>query len=214
MPQLTVTPAKAIRMGIEQRLETLHTHMPGQIVKWSQRTGRANVQPLLMVHFKNQASATPLPVISNVPVEFPRSGTSYIKLPMAVGDLVTLHFAERSLDNWLQSGGLVMPTKLDKFALKDAIATPGVYPFNRPLAYRGADGSLELGNGPGFLEITAAGKFKLALGPNELLTILSALLTTLAGATVVDPSAGPLPFSPTVITALTNAKAQIEAMKG
>lgn len=215
MSSQTPNLAKSILDGVERRLETLHTCMPGVIVSYNPATGLANIKPQLQIQYVSESQPTPLPVIPNVPVVFPRSQGAYLRLPLSPGDTVMLHFSERSLDTWLTSGGDVMPSKLHKFNLKDAIATPGLTPLNKPLVFKGAADSLELGNSLAYIEITKDGKFKVKNFAADLFTVLDSLLQTLISATVIDPiGPTPLPFSPADITALTSLKVQLEALKG
>lgn len=118
---------------IDARLAELHTCMPAKVVKVDVAAAKCDVQPLLKRTYGDETTVK-LPVITNVPISFYRAGKSFISLPVHVGDIVELRFAERSLDIWLEKGGEVDPLDPRKFDLSDAIAYPGVYPYNDPPA--------------------------------------------------------------------------------
>jgi protein gp138 len=64
-----------------------------------------------------------------VPVAYMQGGGFFISVPLAVGDVVTLQFAERSLDQWLQtarkgSQRAVIPGDLGLHPLEGALALP------------------------------------------------------------------------------------------
>jgi hypothetical protein len=69
------------------------------------------------------------------------AGAYKITFPVAAGDIVLLCFAQTSLDNWLQLGGVVDPQDSRKFDLSDAIAIPGLLSFNQATS-QVADGAL------------------------------------------------------------------------
>jgi hypothetical protein len=69
------------------------------------------------------------PVVPMVPVGYMQGGGFFVSLPLAVGDIVLLVFAERSLDAWIESarrGGQtqVVPGDLSMHTLQGAVALP------------------------------------------------------------------------------------------
>ena len=124
-------------MAIESMLADLHTCMPGRVEEYDAAKQMATVKPLLkrrIVHQDGSELLESLPSIPNVPISFMRSANFFLSFPIAVGDIVTLHFAERSLDNYLEGTG--EDTDPDEFRmhdLADAIAVPGFYPFKKPI---------------------------------------------------------------------------------
>lgn len=124
-------------MAIESHLADLHTCMPGKVVEYSKETQKADIKPLLkrrIVHENGEELLESLPVLPDVPISFMRSAGFFLSFPIEPGDLVTIHFAERSLDNYLSGRG--EDTDPDEFRmhdLADAIAVPGFYPFRNPI---------------------------------------------------------------------------------
>jgi hypothetical protein len=150
-----------INSALDAALSDLHTHLPGRVESYDPATGLASVVPLLKRKYAADDAAIELPVIPGVPVMHPRAGNAWVKLPIAAGDMVLLEFSERSLDRWLEKGGVVDPEDPAKFSLNDAVAYPGLYPKPSALAQKGATTSLEIVNGNTVIEITAGGTVKI-----------------------------------------------------
>jgi len=131
---MTRTPdlATVIKAAIERRLEDVFVCLPGRIVLYDPATQMAQVQPLIKYPAPGQGTYL-LPIIINVPVLFPRSSICYFSFPLLPGDLVTLIFADKSLDKFLQLGMEVDPEDNRIHYLNDAYAFPGGYPFTLPI---------------------------------------------------------------------------------
>lgn len=112
------------------RFADLHTCMPGRIESYEYSTQRAQVKPLLKRALKSGAQIE-YPVITGVPVLFPCTPSTGITFPVNIGDLVLLLFSEKSLDNWVFSGGVSDTDKARLHDLSDAIAIPGIISFNQ-----------------------------------------------------------------------------------
>jgi len=128
----TPTMADSIKAAIERRLETVFVCLPGRVTLYDAATQKAEIQPLTKYSPPGQSPDLP-PIISNVPVLFPRSTTAYFTFPLLPGDLVTLFFADKSLDKYLQLGIEYDPQDPRIHDLNDAFAFPGGYPFNLPV---------------------------------------------------------------------------------
>ena len=205
---------QVIQQGIEQALANVHTTMPGKVVAYNTAESTVDVQP----HFKRKYvgfDAQTLPVIPRVPIAWPRFGNAWIRIPIKVGDYVQLQFAERSLDRWMSRGEPTDPEFPAKHALADAIAVPGLHPATAPLTAKGADTSLEIANGTGYIEITSAGRFKFENAAAELLTELINLLAQMTAAANIQvvPATGTGTFSVAVLAQLAIIKTKLEALK-
>ena len=126
-----------LTLAIKSFLFDLHTCMPGKVVEYDAKTQKADIKPLLKrltVHEGGEELLEELPVLPDVPVHFQRGGGFFLTFPLVPGDLVELHFQERSIDNYLSGEG--EDTDPDEFRhhdLSDAIAVPGFYPFKRAI---------------------------------------------------------------------------------
>jgi hypothetical protein len=201
-------------LALDQGLANVHTCTPAYVVSYDESTQTATVQPTLQRVYVGQAPVD-LPQILQVPVVFPRVANAWLRLPIAKGDLVELRFSERSLDAWSQSDGA---TPLDpgiphRFHLSDAIATPGLYPQGQAIQALGAQTSVELSNAGAWLEITSAGKFKLANGTAELFQTLQSLVNHLIGLTSINCVVGaPVTLNPATIAQLQDDLTNLEAL--
>ncbi len=105
-------------------------------------------------------------VIYNVPVAWHRAGDAFIVLPLKPGHLVTLIFSDKSLEKWLNSGGVVDPEDTRSHHVSDAVAIPGGYPFSDPLAINNDD-DIIISNG------TGAGRTEMRIKPNGHLQVIN-----------------------------------------
>lgn len=124
-----LTLADILQQAMDSVLSTVHTCLPGRIEKYDYVTQKAEVKPLLKRKF-DDGDEIELPVLTDVPVIMPRSSIASITFPIKKGDLVLLLFSERAIGDWLINGGMVTPISERRFDLSDAIAIPGLYPFN------------------------------------------------------------------------------------
>jgi hypothetical protein len=164
------SPAQVINDAIEGALLEVHTAMPGIVVAYDPAKQVADIQPCFKRKYKD-GRVVALPVISSVPVCFPRAGKAWVILPLQAGDPVTLHFMERALDSWTTQGGVVDPDEPRHHDLSDAIAVPGPAPFNAPATVTDPT-AIIIQNDKSQIIITPDGKFKIKNDSNELLDVL------------------------------------------
>lgn len=141
----------ALEQAIEAAVSDVNTTVPGTIVSFDASRNRAVVRPSLP---KRLADGTELaaPDIHEVPVQWPTaSGGVLFTMPIRPGDGVTLHFAQRALDEWL-TGDATAPQDPRRYDLTDAVAVPGlraampaVDPDNIVLAMEGTTITVEPG---------------------------------------------------------------------
>ena len=179
------TLASVIKTGIENRLKDLHTAMPGIVETFDAVLQTATIQPAVKRVFKLDTGTkevlTPsnLPLLINVPVQFPRGGGFSLTFPVAKGDECLLVFCERSFDNWHKFGTVREPGARRFHSLSDATAfvglssipnkVPNYDPTNMELKKDDgsvvlsikADGGLRQENTNGFTELQPDGKFNI-----------------------------------------------------
>ncbi len=135
----TRTPAleEVLRVAVDSGLGDTHTAMPGRVEKYDAEKQKADVKPLLkrtVVNDDGTEETESLPVITDVPIMFPRAGGFFITFPVEKGDFVLLVFCERSIDIWTAGDGSeVDPIDLRMHDLSDAVAFPCFYPFHKSL---------------------------------------------------------------------------------
>lgn len=161
-----------VELILQNRLNEFHTCIPGRIVEYDATKQEATVQPLIKRRYydagPNADGIQEQPPIVAVPVVFPSAGTGILSFPVKVGDIVLILFSERSLDNWLFSDGasLIDPQDHRQFNYSDAIAIPGIYPFQKALGGSTTDVELRMNSG-------TASECKVALKPNGDVVITS-----------------------------------------
>lgn len=218
-----------IKMAIEARITDVHVALPAIVQKYDPKKQVVDVQPALKKKYSD-GTVTNLPLISNVPVQFPRSGMGYLHIPLKKNDYVMLVFQERSIDNFMLKGGVVDPEDFRKHHLADAVALAGFWPQGSEL--EGEADKVDLVNGEAMVRLLEDGKTligKKGNTPNEpvvlglvlkqyledLHTKLGAILDTLiAGDFLLVTSPGnPTAPNPAKIATLTQLKADLEALK-
>jgi hypothetical protein len=132
MPPPAPTLDGFVRGVIQQMLGDMRVAQPARVVSYDPIMQAVDVQPLLKTTAPG-AMPEPQPIITGVPVIFPRSGEATIYFPINPGDNVLLIHADFSLDKWKTAGGETDPQDTRRHALSDAMAIPGLYPFNSPI---------------------------------------------------------------------------------
>ena len=117
-----------LRLILESVLGDLHTAFPAQVESFDPLTLRADLQPCLKGAYKG-ISASNWPVLSEVPVLFMSSGDFHVLYQPKPGSFGLCIVSEKSLDDWLVSGGVVNPSNNRKHDLSDAIFIPGLFPL-------------------------------------------------------------------------------------
>ncbi len=175
-PQRSITPSFENVFQESQRAaqQDLRVAMPGQIIDYDFKKQSATVQPLFPRKYKD-GTLKELPQIYNVPVACPRAGNAFVHMPLKKGDSVLLVFADRSMDKWLSSGGSVDPADTRLHHISDAIAYPGLYPFNKGAAVTNGD-DIIIRNGNTIMHVKANNHLQVINGTTELVDTLCDLI--------------------------------------
>ena len=112
-------------------LNELHTALPARVERYDSANQRADVKPVFLRVFLDEdgnEQAYEYPILTDVPVHFPRGGRAFIHLPIASGDLVLLVCAQRSLDRYLETDGKQVIDTQDarRHHISDAVAFAGL----------------------------------------------------------------------------------------
>lgn len=211
-----------LRLAIADFASSMHTSIPGAIVNYTAASKQAVVQPLVQKRIWQGGvlTAVPLPVIYDVPVQFPGTARWQISGDLQAGDTGLIMFSEASLDAWLQSAGgsnQVDPQDDRRFSINDAIFVPGVNPVATP-GIPGVSSGLLLQYGAGGTKATALlksdGTIELNGNSdrfvlwNELSSVLSTFLTNLKAAVASGCQGGSGGTIATVTLDISSAKSQ------
>ncbi len=122
--------ATAVVNTFQALIAQMNTCLPGEVREYDFKERRASIKPLIKRKYLDGQIST-LPIIVDVPVVFPGTDKVGFQFPIKKGDKVLIVFSQRSLDQYLSNGGDVDPLDTRKFDLSDAVAIPGLYPFNK-----------------------------------------------------------------------------------
>jgi hypothetical protein len=117
-----------LRVAIDGLLTQVWTSLPGYVVAYDASTNTATVQLGVQgqVAGPDQApQSVNYPVLSGVPVIFPRGGGATLTFPIASGDECWVSFACRAIGGWKQSGGIQPPNDSRRHDLSDAVCHIG-----------------------------------------------------------------------------------------
>lgn len=103
----------------------LHTTLPGIVTSFNADERSISVQPVQRRQYKGEEESRILPIENDVPVNYPGSDEFALEFELKENDEVILITAERAIDTWLESGGVVEVDDPRKFDLSDAVAVAG-----------------------------------------------------------------------------------------
>lgn len=130
-------PQEVLRVAIEYFLRDVAVSLPGQIEEWDPDLQKATVKPLvqrLLATEEGEELVEALPVITGVPVIFPRAGGFYITFPVKPGDFCQLIFNHYSVDVYKSGTGEDSnPQDFRMHDLSDAVAYMGFHPFSKAI---------------------------------------------------------------------------------
>ena len=119
----------ALKLFVEGMLGGMHTCIPAQVQSYNPTKSTVDAQPVV-TYKRKDGTIVPYPLLTSVPVIFPRTRRGSFTIPLESGDYVLLIFSERSLDTWLNNGNTVETESPSRFDLTDAMAIAGIFPLN------------------------------------------------------------------------------------
>lgn len=131
---------------IEAERADMFITLRGKVVTYDGAKQIAEIKPLLKQRFGDQMLEAPN--LQEVHVRFPRAGGNILHTPLEKGDYVTVHFDQRSTEDYDADGGTPLDNERGRMnALSDCFAVPGCYPVSMPSlglpkdgTYYGAEG--------------------------------------------------------------------------
>lgn len=157
------TLAEAIRRAVGLGLADAHVSIPARVTRVDRASNLVDAQPLIMDIVEPSGGGrlvVPFPVVTNVPIFSASGGGFRLTFPVAAGDIVTILFADRSIDFWLGgAAGPVDPVDPRAHALSDGVvAIPSINP-SAPWSIRANAATLGMEGGP--LVVLEAGNIRL-----------------------------------------------------
>ncbi|MGI4946728.1 MAG: Gp138 family membrane-puncturing spike protein [Janthinobacterium lividum] len=123
---------EAVRVALDGHQARLWTGLPGVIQSYDAAAQTVTVQPAVMG--VTAGSDVLLPVLADVPVQFPSGGGLTMTFPVAAGDECWLAFGSRCIDGWWAQGGVQKALTSRMHDLSDAVALLGIRSQPRVLA--------------------------------------------------------------------------------
>ena len=111
-------------------VNNLHVAMPGVIESYEFKEQRASIK-IAIKQLYNSGAYIDYPILSGVPVIFPRSGGASITMPVTRGDTCLVMFLDKDLRAWLLGGDNLKPRSTRAHHLNDAVAVMGLSPFTK-----------------------------------------------------------------------------------
>ena len=102
--------------------------MPASVESYDFKTQKADIKIDMQELYRNETSLD-YPVLSGVPVIFPRCGGASITMPIVRGDTCLVMFLDRDSTSWLLGGKNLKPKSMRSHHLSDAVAIMGLSPF-------------------------------------------------------------------------------------
>lgn len=115
---------------VDQALGRINVALPAVVLSYDEGTNTCTVRPAVRAHYIDEDTeeriAVRMPPIPRVPVATPMFGGLFeLECPLAAGDHVLLLFADRSIDEYVATGGADnTPQDVRRFDLTDAVALP------------------------------------------------------------------------------------------
>jgi hypothetical protein len=163
---------------LAQRDEDGHTCFEARVQSYDEGAQEATVVPLVKHAVAQPDGSTTyenLPALPHVPIAHPRAGKWFLALPIAAGDLVTVHVLDAAHGAWRAGDGAAqVPGDLRRRSLGSVIAYPvNFYPRGQALAHAPpSGGDLVLGKDDGTrVRIKPTGEFVVTQGDAVVLQI-------------------------------------------
>lgn len=106
-------PEENLRAAIEQHLSRFWTSAMGRVVSFDAVKQTASIQLTVKSYFKQEdgtRKAVDVPILTDVPVQFPGAGGQTMTFPVKAGDEAMVNFMSRASDVQQQSGGDQQPS--------------------------------------------------------------------------------------------------------
>lgn len=127
--------------------------IPAIIQSYDPGTNTVEAQPAIrerLVEEDGSIRYLNLPLLINVPVAFPSSGSASITFPIGKGDECLIIFSDLAIDNFWTSGSVQNPVEVRRHDLSDGIAIPCSLSVTKA---NGAGNSVKISRGKTTIEV-------------------------------------------------------------
>lgn len=187
-------PEEQIRAAIEQHMSRTWTSAMGRVVSYDAAKQTASIQLTVKSFVKGEdgkRKAIDIPVLQDVPVQFPGSGGQTMTFPVKAGDEVMVNFMSRASDAQQQSGGDQNPTDASVNSLSHPRAILGFKSAPKALS-NVSTSATEIRSDDGNTKISLSGAGGVGIATDKAVSVAA------AGGLNVDGSAGGMTITGTV----------------
>lgn len=181
-----------LRSMLDAHQSKVQTGTVGTIVSFDPVKMTATVAPNVKARITKPDGTTEyqaLPVIPDVPIQFPGGGGQTLTFPIKKGDECWLAFSSRDFSAWHQQGGVQPPVEGRMHDLSDAIAFVGLRSQKRPLSGGVSANTTQLraDGGGSFIELDGSGGIVRIVAPGGV--VITAPTVTVLGDVIAGPNA-------------------------
>lgn len=165
-----------IRSAIDQAMTRMWTSAPGRVVSYNAAKQTASIQVTVKSFVKQPdgtQKAVDLPILEEVPVQFPGAGGQTMTFPVKPGDECVITFMSRAADAQQQSGGDQQPTDASTHSLSHPRAMLGFRSNPRALQNVSTDAT-EVRSDDGNTKISLSGEAGVGISTDKQVGITAA----------------------------------------
>lgn len=191
---------------LDSRLRSVHTMLPGKIEKYyGHSTRKARVKVLVKIR-NLKGDVLTIPPIDHVPVIFPGSKKFSLLFPLEKDDGVEIRFSEEGIGAFLKGKTEVTADSFARFAMTDAVCTPGLWSFKNVPSTTLKDEANNTG-----MQMEGTSKLEIDNSLYNLGGLISELIDLIVNLKTVGPPGSHTVF-PADQTLLTATKTKFEAL--
>lgn len=172
-----------IRSAIDQAMTRMWTSAPGRVVSYNAQKQTASIQITVKSFVKQpdgSQKAVDLPILEEVPVQFPGAGGQTMTFPVKAGDEVVVMFMSRASDAQQQSGGDQQPSDASTHGLSHPRAMLGFRSNPRALQNVSTDAT-EVRSDDGNTKISLSGAGGVGISTDKQVGITAANGVSIGG---------------------------------
>jgi hypothetical protein len=115
-----------VKSLISDRMQIVHTHIPCTVVSYDPDLNTCSIQPCIRIFRPDDVDSGTfdLPQLDDIPVVFPGSGGLFFSVPITEGSFGEYHVAEDDINDWLNAGGTVDPSSVDRLPRTELASAP------------------------------------------------------------------------------------------
>lgn len=172
-----------VDVRVQNEREDTWSSLPGRVVAFHPDRQTIDVQPLYKLN--RDGRLVDMPVLPDVPVQFPQMGGFAVTQPVKPGDYVHLSFMSANMDNFHETGEAEAGADMRSGNLSDAVAFLSGGPTSKPLPnFNTENMEIRSEDGQFAIEMSEDGKFRMRGSEGNWFDLLAQLAELLAADTL------------------------------